>query len=134
MLQKHNVNEGSIINWNFYLKQAVCNNFLDLIRKIHQKTRLIICQIKRWGAYKVDSEKKEGMEKTLNDAPDNQSAENEDYNEKIKELEDVYNPIIKKAYNENSSNGSSFDSEDECHDELLKFFFNYLFLNLVSYS
>lgn len=74
---------------------------------------------------KIDSEEKEAIQKALKDAltwmvlDDNQSSEKEEHDDKIKELEAIYNPIINKAYDENSSStGNSFDSEDDSHNEL----------------
>nr|XP_027060788.1 probable mediator of RNA polymerase II transcription subunit 37b [Coffea arabica] len=71
-------------------------------------------------AAKIDSDDKESIETALKDAlewlDENQNAEKVDYDEKMAELEAVFNPIIRRAYENNS--GSSADSEDEPHDEL----------------
>lgn len=69
---------------------------------------------------KIVSDEKETIEKELKDAvewlDDNQNAEKEDFDEKMKEVEAVCNPIIKKAYEQ--SGASSTSEEDESHDEL----------------
>ncbi|CDP16233.1 unnamed protein product [Coffea canephora] len=71
-------------------------------------------------AAKIDSDDKESIETALKDAlewlDENQNAEKVDYDEKMAELEAVFNPIIRRAYENNS--GSSADSKDEPHDEL----------------
>ncbi|XP_071906132.1 luminal-binding protein 4-like [Coffea arabica] len=71
-------------------------------------------------AAKIDSDDKESIETALKDAlewlDENQNAEKVDYDEKMAELETVFNPIIRRAYENNS--GSSADSKDEPHDEL----------------
>ncbi|PSS24591.1 Luminal-binding protein like [Actinidia chinensis var. chinensis] len=70
---------------------------------------------------KIDSDDKESIEGALKDAlewlDDNQSAEKDDFEEKMKEVEAVCNPVIKQAYEK--SGGGSMDSEDEeSNDEL----------------
>ena len=74
-------------------------------------------------ADKIDSEDKENIETTLKEAlewlDDNQNAEKDDFDEKLKEVEAVCNPVIKQVYEK--SGGSSADSqedEDEPNDEL----------------
>nr|AON76433.1 HSP70 family protein [Hevea brasiliensis] len=72
-------------------------------------------------ADKIDSDDKEKIENTLKEAldwlDDNQNAEKDDYEEKLKEVEEVCNPVIKQVYEK--SGGSSTDSKDEePYDEL----------------
>ncbi|XP_050221178.1 luminal-binding protein 4-like [Mercurialis annua] len=74
---------------------------------------------------KIDSDDKEKIESALKDAlewlDDNQDADKDDYVEKMKEVEDVCNPVISKLYEQSgaSSGSSSADSEDEePYDEL----------------
>ncbi|PON81708.1 Heat shock protein 70 family [Trema orientale] len=66
-------------------------------------------------ADKIDSDDKEKIESTLKETlewlDDNQNAEKEDYDEKLKEVEAVCNPVIKQVYEKSS--GSSSGSEDE---------------------
>ena len=70
-------------------------------------------------ADKLDEDEKSAIEEAIKEALDwldeNQSAEKEDYDEQLKKLEEVCNPIVAKAY----QGGSSDDAEtvDE-HDEL----------------
>ncbi|XP_062084812.1 heat shock 70 kDa protein BIP1-like [Humulus lupulus] len=71
-------------------------------------------------ADKIGSEDKEKIESTLKKAlewlDDNQSAEKEEYDEKLKELENVCNPVIQRVYE--SSGGASNEEEDSHEDEL----------------
>lgn len=70
---------------------------------------------------KIDSDDREKIEGSLKDAlewlDDNQSADKDDYEEKMKEVEAVCNPIIKKAY-EKSGGSSSGTTEEDSYDEL----------------
>jgi len=71
-------------------------------------------------ADKIDSDDKERIETALKEAlewlDDNQNAEKDDYEEKLKELEEVCDPVIKQVY---EKSGSSADSEyEEPNDEL----------------
>lgn len=72
-------------------------------------------------ADKIDSDDKEKVESALKEAlewlDDNQNAEKEDFDEKLKEVEEVCNPVIKQVYEK--SGGSSTGAEDEePNDEL----------------
>ncbi|XP_010259649.1 PREDICTED: luminal-binding protein 4-like [Nelumbo nucifera] len=71
---------------------------------------------------KIDSDDKEKIESTLKEAlewlDDNQSAEKDDYEEKLKEVEAVCNPIIKQVYEKSGGNSSGSGDEDEANDEL----------------
>ena len=72
-------------------------------------------------ADKIDSDDKEKIESALKEAlewlDDNQNAEKEDFDEKLKEVEEVCNPVIKQVYEK--SGGSSTGAEDEePNDEL----------------
>ncbi|OAY44054.1 luminal-binding protein 5 [Manihot esculenta] len=66
-------------------------------------------------ADKIDSDDKGKIDSTLKEAlewlDDNQNAEKDDYEEKLKEVEEVCNPVIKQVYEK--SGRSSADSEDE---------------------
>ncbi|KAJ8572865.1 hypothetical protein K7X08_009376 [Anisodus acutangulus] len=73
-------------------------------------------------AEKIDSDDKEKIESALKEVTewldDNQNVEKDDYDEKMKDLEDLCNPVIRQAYEK--SGGSSADSGDdkESYDEL----------------
>eukprot|EP00897_Mesotaenium_endlicherianum_P005415 jgi/Mesen1/4901/ME000244S04084 len=73
---------------------------------------------------KIEAEDKETVETAVKEAlewlDDNQSAEKEDYDEKLKEVEGVCNPIISKLYQKAGPSDSAGDaeSEEEDHDEL----------------
>lgn len=74
-------------------------------------------------AEKIDSGDREKIESALKEATewlgDNQNAEKEDYDEKMKDLEDVCNPVIKKVYEKSGgSTANSGDEEEEAYDEL----------------
>eukprot|EP00850_Spirogloea_muscicola_P014946 SM000111S18769 [mRNA] locus=s111:59609:63603:- [translate_table: standard] len=77
-------------------------------------------------ADKIEEEDKEAVEAAIKDAmewlDDNQSAEKEDYDEKLKEVEAVCNPIISKVYQKSGGGpeGAGADAEDDDidHDEL----------------
>ncbi|KAJ4838371.1 Luminal-binding protein 4 [Turnera subulata] len=71
---------------------------------------------------KIDSDDKDKIETALKEAlewlEDNQNAEKDDYEEKLKEVEGVCNPVIKQVY-EKSGGSTAADSEDEeQNDEL----------------
>ncbi|MCO5561080.1 hypothetical protein L7F22_014701 [Adiantum nelumboides] len=74
-------------------------------------------------ADKIEKDDKEKIEAALKEAldwlDDNQSAEKEDFDEKLKEVEAVCNPIVSKVYQQ-SGGGTSSDSEDDddLHEEL----------------
>ncbi|KAK8638637.1 hypothetical protein V6N13_137052 [Hibiscus sabdariffa] len=67
-------------------------------------------------ADKIDSDDKEKIENTLKEAlewlDDNQNGEKEDFDEKLKEVEAVCNPIIKQVY-EKSGGSSGWSADDE---------------------
>ncbi|XVF31369.1 hypothetical protein REPUB_Repub16aG0139900 [Reevesia pubescens] len=72
---------------------------------------------------KIKSDDKEKIETTLKEAlewlDDNQNGEKEDFEEKLKEVEAVCNPIIKQVYEKSGGSGSAGSSEDdEPTDEL----------------
>lgn len=77
-------------------------------------------------ADKLEAEEKEKIETAVKEAlewlDDNQSAEKEDYDEKLKEVEAVCNPIITAVYQKAGGApggaGGSADDEEESHDEL----------------
>jgi len=76
-------------------------------------------------ADKIDSEDKEKIEDALKEALDwldeNQSAEKDDFEEKLKEVEAVCSPIIKKVYEKTggpSGGDGGDDEEDDSHEEL----------------
>lgn len=74
-------------------------------------------------ADKLESEEKEKIDAALKDAlewlDDNQNAEKEDYDEKLKEVEAVCNPIISAVYQRSGgAPGGSSSDDDDAHDEL----------------
>lgn len=72
-------------------------------------------------ADKIDSDDKEKIESALKEAlewlDDNQNAEKEDFDEKLKEVEEVCNPVIKQVY-EKSGGSSTGADDEEPNDEL----------------
>lgn len=75
-------------------------------------------------ADKLESDEKEKIETATKEAlewlDDNQSAEKEDYDEKLKEVEAVCNPIITAVYQRSGGapGGGASEEEDDSHDEL----------------
>merc|ERR1719274_500342 len=78
-------------------------------------------------ADKISDDDKETIEKALEEAnewlDDNQEAEKDDFEEKLKEVQDVCSPIISKVYKESGGapGGGDFDGGDDDldgHDEL----------------
>mmetsp|Transcript_1448 Transcript_1448/g.3585 ORF Transcript_1448/g.3585 Transcript_1448/m.3585 type:complete len:661 (+) Transcript_1448:192-2174(+) len=78
-------------------------------------------------ADKISDDDKETIEKALDDAnewlDENQDAEKEDFDDKLKEVQEACNPIISKIYQESGgAPGGGFDAGDEDdldgHDEL----------------
>lgn len=76
-------------------------------------------------ADKLEADEKEKIETATKEAlewlDDNQTAEKEDYEEKLKEVEAVCNPIITAVYQRSGGapgGGSSEDDDDDSHDEL----------------
>ncbi|KAH7841757.1 hypothetical protein Vadar_033956 [Vaccinium darrowii] len=75
-------------------------------------------------ADKLESDEKEKIETAVKEAlewlDDNQSAEKEDYEEKLNEVEAVCNPIITSVYQRSGGapGAGSEDSDDDSHDEL----------------
>ncbi|XP_034706020.1 heat shock 70 kDa protein BIP1-like [Vitis riparia] len=73
-------------------------------------------------ADKIDSEDKEKIEAALKEAldwlDDNQNADKDEYNEKLREVEAVCNPVIKQVYEKSGGASSSSDGEEEPTDEL----------------
>ncbi|XP_073306568.1 luminal-binding protein 5-like [Primulina huaijiensis] len=71
-------------------------------------------------ADKLDPDEKEKIEAVTKEAlqwmDDSQDAEKEDYDEKLKEVESVCNPIITAVYQR--SGGGAAEEEDVAHDEL----------------
>ncbi|KAL3843947.1 hypothetical protein ACJIZ3_001350 [Penstemon smallii] len=67
-----------------------------------------------------ETEDKETVENALKDAiewlDDNQNAEKEELDERLKELEAVFNPLINKAYQKTSDDHE--EQEEDAHDEL----------------
>merc|ERR1711966_526858 len=58
----------------------------------------------------------EAIKETLDWLDDNQDAEKEEYEEKLKEIEGICNPIVSQAYQQNEEDSESGDIDD--HDEL----------------
>ncbi|KAK9144040.1 hypothetical protein Syun_013440 [Stephania yunnanensis] len=77
-------------------------------------------------AEKLESEEKEKIETAVKEAlewlDENQSAEKEDYDEKLKEVEAVCNPIITAVYQRSGgapgAGSEGADDDDDSHDEL----------------
>merc|ERR1719395_120178 len=77
-------------------------------------------------ADKIGDDDKETIEKALEEAnewlDDNQEAEKEDFDEKLKEVQDACSPIISKVYRESGGapGGGDFGGDDDLdgHDEL----------------
>ena len=77
-------------------------------------------------ADKIGDDDKEAIEKALEEAnewlDDNQEAEKEDFDEKLKEVQDACSPIISKVYREagGAPGGGDFGGDDDLdgHDEL----------------
>ncbi|CAH2038509.1 unnamed protein product [Thlaspi arvense] len=71
-------------------------------------------------AEKISEEDKEKMEEVLKEASDwleeNVNAEKDDYEEKMKEVESVCNPVIKSVYEK--TGGESEEDGEDGHDEL----------------
>lgn len=68
-------------------------------------------------ADKIDSDDKEKIETALKESlewlDDNQNADTDEYGEKLREVESVCNPVIKKAYEKSGGASPSSDAEDE---------------------
>lgn len=75
-------------------------------------------------ADKLEADEKEKIETATKEAlewmDDNQSAEKEDFDEKLKEVEAVCNPIITAVYQRSGGapGGEKSEDDDEGHDEL----------------
>jgi endoplasmic reticulum chaperone BiP len=72
---------------------------------------------------KLESDEKEKIEKVVSEAlewlDENGDADKEDYEEKLKEVQDVCNPIVAKLYAESGGEGGGGDEDDlDGHDEL----------------
>ncbi|KAJ4956460.1 hypothetical protein NE237_013243 [Protea cynaroides] len=71
-------------------------------------------------ADKIESEDKEKIENALKEAlewlDDNQNAETDEFEDKLKEVEAVCNPVIKQMYEK--TGGSNTEDEDDANDEL----------------
>ena len=74
-------------------------------------------------ADKLESDEKEKIDTAVKEAlewlDDNQNSEKEDYEEKLKEVEAVCNPIIAAVYQRSGgAPGGGSTDEDDSHDEL----------------
>ncbi|CAH9089605.1 unnamed protein product [Cuscuta epithymum] len=75
-------------------------------------------------ADKLESDEKEKIDTAVKEAlewlDDNQTAEKEDYDEKLKEVEAVCNPIISAVYGRSGGgpSGGASEDDDDSHDEL----------------
>jgi heat shock protein 5 len=72
---------------------------------------------------KLESDEKEKIEKVVSEAlewlDENGDADKEDYEEKLKEVQDVCNPIVAKLYAESGEGGGGGEEDDlDGHDEL----------------
>ncbi|CAL5011862.1 unnamed protein product [Urochloa decumbens] len=73
-------------------------------------------------ADKMDADDKDKVEEAVREANDwldgnADTADKEDYEEKLKELEDVCSPVISAVYHKSAQENSSYNDEDD-HDEL----------------
>ena len=74
-------------------------------------------------ADKLETDEKEKIETAVKEAlewmDDNQSAEKEDYEEKLKEVEAVCNPIITSVYQRSGGGpGAGSEEDDDSHEDL----------------
>ena len=74
-------------------------------------------------ADKIESDDKERIESALKEAlewldDNNQNVEKEDYDEKLKEIEAVCNPVIKQVYEKSGGSSASDEDHEEPNDEL----------------
>merc|ERR1719453_1420727 len=76
-------------------------------------------------ADKLEEDDKSTIEEAVKETPDwlddNQSAEKEEYEEKLKEIEGICNPIVSKVYQQGgggAEGGEEAEEEEEDHDEL----------------
>ena len=99
-----------------------CLWFYGSLQHICCKLLLISCQdsdnTPSW--YDLDdvlSQAKTAVEEALEWLDDNQDAEEDDYREKLKEVEDVCSPIVSSAYQAGGGPGGDDDDLDS-HDEL----------------
>ncbi|XP_010475732.1 PREDICTED: probable mediator of RNA polymerase II transcription subunit 37b isoform X2 [Camelina sativa] len=71
-------------------------------------------------AEKISDEDKEKMEEVLKETlewlDENVNAEKEDYDEKMKEVESVCNPVIKSAYEKTGEESKDDDEDDDLHE------------------
>merc|ERR1719434_334895 len=67
-------------------------------------------------ADKISEDDKEAIEKALDDVnewlDDNQDAEKEDFDEKLKEVQDTCNPIIQKVYQASGAPDGGYGGDD----------------------
>merc|ERR1712023_503717 len=72
-------------------------------------------------AEKIADEDKSKIKDALTDSQDwlnaNQDAEKEDFEDKLKELQGICDPIIQKVYQASGGQGGAADSSDEEFDE-----------------
>ena len=70
----------------------------------------------------ADDDKKlieEAVKETLDWLDDNQNAEKEEYEEKLKDIESVCNPIVSRVYRQGEdSNNEEMNDDFDDHDEL----------------
>merc|ERR1712087_681607 len=66
---------------------------------------------------KLDEDDRETLSKSIEDGlvwlEDNPAAEKEEYDEKQKEVEQIANPILKKAYESGATGASNMDDDDD---------------------
>merc|ERR1711998_482338 len=65
----------------------------------------------------------DAVKETLDWLDDNQNAEKEEYEEKLKEIEGIFNPIVSKVYQQGGGDGANEEGSDDAdemedHDEL----------------
>jgi len=73
-------------------------------------------------ADKLEKDDKSSIEEAIKEVlewlDDNQDAEKEEYEEKLKEVEGVCNPIVSKVYQQGGDSDDGDDDDDDDHDEL----------------
>lgn len=73
-------------------------------------------------ADKIETDDKEKIESTLKEAlewlDENQNVEKYEFEEKLKEVEEVCNPVIKQVYEKSGKGSSGSEEEDDSNDEL----------------
>jgi len=73
-------------------------------------------------ADKIDPEDKKSIKEALDESQDwlndHEDAEKEDFEEQLKTVQSVCDPIIKKLYQQHGQAGGDYEDEDEDHEDL----------------